>query len=109
MTSRPTRLVSTQARGPEPAQVPRHERLRQVHVAHQVRDGAGAVGEALDDAQSRGMIESALWTTATSRRSCGGEVMVAIVERMRAGVGTGAWSLSDRLERKMEMHQHAFI
>ena len=49
LAARPAGL--DQAGRPQPAQVPRHERLRQVHVMHQVGHGARRVGEPLEHAQ----------------------------------------------------------
>ena len=59
--------------------------------------------------RSRVGSERALWTTATSRRSWGGDVMVAMVERMRAGDGTGRLLLSCGVVPDAEMHQRRLI
>ena len=49
--SRPTRRVCDEARAPEPAEVPRHERLAEPDPLDELGDGRLALGEALHDPQ----------------------------------------------------------
>ena len=53
LAARSTRLH--QAGHPQPAQVPRDQRLRQVHEVDQLRHRGRRLGEALEDAQPRGV------------------------------------------------------
>ena len=54
------------------------------------RDGAVAPPQTARMMRRRVGSARALWTMATPWRSSGGAVMVAMVERMRAGLGTRA-------------------